>query len=95
MTPNRRPNFCINTESIFVEIFLPESKSVLINVLYRPSDKCDFVNCLERTLGDTNVIETKEYYLLGDVNIMLQTRDKKICLETNAQMLLIKRYLIY
>ena len=61
-----------------IEIFLPESRSVLINVLYRRPDKCDFVNCLERTLGDTDVIETKEYYLLGDVNIKLQTRDKDL-----------------
>ena len=55
---NRKPNFCINTESIFIEIFLPKSKPVLIGILYRPPDKYDFVNCLERTFSNTNVFES-------------------------------------
>ena len=75
---NRKPNFCINTESIFIEIFLPKSKPVLIGILYRPPDKYDFVNCLERTFSDTNVFESQECYLLGDININLQPKDKEI-----------------
>ena len=69
---NRKPNFCINTESIFIEILLPRSKPVLIGIFYRPPDKYDFVNCLEHTFNDTNVLESQECYLLGDVNINLQ-----------------------
>ena len=64
---NRKPNFCTNTESIFIEIFLPRSKPVLIGILYRPPDKYDFVNCLERTFSDTNVFESQECYLLGEI----------------------------
>ena len=75
---NRKPNFCINTESIFIEIFLTKSKPVLIGILYRPPDKYDFVNCLERTFSDTNVFESQECYLLGDININLQPKDKEI-----------------
>ena len=30
---NRKPNFCINTETIFIEICLPKSKPVLIGTL--------------------------------------------------------------
>ena len=75
---NRKPNFCINTESIFIEIFLPRSKPVLIGILYRPPDKYDFVNCLERTFSDTNIFESQECYLLGDFNINLQPKDKEI-----------------
>ena len=75
---NRKPNFCINTESIFIEIFLPKSKPVLIGILYRPPDKCDFVNCLERTFSDTNVFESQECYLLGDINKNLEPKDKEI-----------------
>ena len=75
---NWKPNFCINTESIFIEIFLPKSKPVLIGILYRPPDKYDFVNCLERTFSDTNVFESQECYLLGDININLQPKDKEI-----------------
>ena len=29
---NQKPNFCINTKSIFTEIFLPKSKPVLIGI---------------------------------------------------------------
>ena len=64
--------------SIFVEIFLSKSKSVLIDILYRPPDKWDFVNCLECTFSNINIIETKECYLLDDVNIKLQPKVKEM-----------------
>ena len=64
---NWETNFCTNTESIFIEIFLPTSKPVLIGILHRPPDKYDFVNCLECTFSDTNVFESQECYLLGDL----------------------------
>ena len=47
-------------------------------VLYRPPDKYDFVNCLEDTFSNTNVFESQECYLLGDININLQPKDKEI-----------------
>ena len=75
---NQKPNFCINTESILIEIFLPRTKPVLIGILYRPTDKYDFVSCQERTFSDTNVFESQECYLLGDFNINLQPKDKDI-----------------
>ena len=75
---NRKPNFCINTESIVIEIFLPKSKPVLTGILYRPPDKYNFVNCRERTFSGTNVLESQECYLLGDININLQPKDKGI-----------------
>ena len=74
---NQESNFCTNTESIFIEIFLPRSKPVLTGILYRPPDKYDIVNCLERTLSDTNVFEFQECYLFGDFNINLQPKDKQ------------------
>ena len=64
-------------QSIFIEIFLPKSKPVLTGILYTPPDKYDFVNCLERTFSDTNVIESQECYLLDDININLLHKDKK------------------
>ena len=73
-----KSNFCINTDSIFIEIFLPKSKPVLIGILYRPPNKYDFVNCLERTFSETNAFESQECYLLGDININLQPKDKEI-----------------
>ena len=75
---NRKPNFCINTESILIEIFLPKSKPVLTGILYRPPDKYDFVSHLERKFSDTNVYESQECYLLGDINLNLRPNDKEI-----------------
>ena len=62
----------------FLEIALPKSKPVIIGILYITPDKYDFVNCPERTFSDTYVIETQECYLLGDININLQPKDKDI-----------------
>ena len=38
---NQKPDFFINAESIFIEIFVPKLKSVLIGILNRPPDKYD------------------------------------------------------
>ena len=88
----RKPNFCINTESIFIKIFPPKSKPVLTGFLYRPPDKYNFVNCIERSFSDTNVIEFPECYLLGDINLNLQPRKKKIrnkCANTKRELTLL------
>ena len=62
----------------FLEIVLPKSKLVIIGILYITPDKYDFVNCPERTFSDNYVIETQECYLLRDININLQPKDKEI-----------------
>ena len=67
-----------NTENSFIEIFLPKSKLVLISILYRSPNKYYFVNCIERTFSNNNVFESQECYLLGDININLQPKDKEI-----------------
>ena len=45
---NRKPNFCVNTRSIFVEVLLSKSKPVLIGILCRRPYKYDFLK-LSRT----------------------------------------------
>ena len=60
-----------------MEIFLPKSKPVQIGILYRPPDKYDFVNSLERTFSDA-VFGSQEYYLLSDININFQPKHKEI-----------------
>ena len=62
-------------QSIFIEIFLPKSKPVLTGILKIP-DICEFVNCLERIFSNTNAIESQKCFLLGDININLQPKDK-------------------
>ena len=54
---NRKPNFCINAECLFIEIFLPQSKPVLTGSLYRPRNKFSLVNYLERMFNNNKVIE--------------------------------------
>ena len=61
-----------------MEIFLPKSKPVFIGILYRSPDEYNFLNCLDDTFKDTNVFELQEYYLLGDIHINLQHKDKEI-----------------
>ena len=53
-------------------------KPVLIGILYRLSDKYDFLNFLERPFIDTNVFKSQEWYLLGDININLLPKDKEV-----------------
>ena len=66
---NYRDNFCKNTESIFMDIFLPKTKPILIGILYRPPDKNNFVKNLEETFTNCNILDKQECYLLGDFNI--------------------------
>ena len=40
---NHKTSFCCDIESIFIGIFLPKSKPVLVGVLYRPPGKTDFI----------------------------------------------------
>ena len=43
---NRKTSFCRNIEHIFVDIFLPKSKPILVGALYRPPEKSDFMEHL-------------------------------------------------
>ena len=68
---NCRDNFCKNTESIFIDIFLPKTKPILIGILYRTPDKNDFVKNLEETFTNCNILDKQECYLLRDFNIKI------------------------
>ena len=58
---NYKDNFCKNTESIFIDIFLPKTKPILIGILYRPPDKNDFVKNFNINIlqNGENVFEKK------------------------------------
>ena len=43
-----KANMCPNTESIFTEKYLPKSKPIKVDILYRLPDKIDFVNCVDQ-----------------------------------------------
>ena len=44
---NYKHNFCKDTKSIFIDIFLPNTKPILVGIFYRPLDKNNFVKNLE------------------------------------------------
>ena len=46
---NHKTNFCRNTESILIDIFLPKSKPNLVGALYQPADKCDIIEHLNNS----------------------------------------------
>ena len=73
-----KDSFCSNTESIFVDIFLPKSKPILLGILYRPPDKSDFVKHINNVFTETGVLDKQECYLLGDLNINLILDEKVI-----------------
>ena len=68
----------MNTKSIFIENFLCKSEPALITSLYRSPDKYDFVNFHSKcSFSDTNVFESQECYILGDINLNFQPKDKE------------------
>ena len=79
---NLKEKFCPNTESIFIDIFLPKSKPLLIGILYRPPDKPEFLNYMNDCLSQNNITNTQECFLLGDFNINLHD-DGKMILDKN------------
>ena len=64
-------------EYFYRKNFQHKSKPGLTGVLYRPPDECDFLKSLVCIFSYTNIIETQEYYLLDDVNIDFQPKDKQ------------------
>ena len=74
---NYKEKFCKSTESIFIDIFLPKTKPILVGILYRPPDKNNFVKNLEETFTGCDILGNQECYLLGDFNINLLHNVKK------------------
>ena len=62
---DQKSSFCPNIESIFIEIFLPKSKPVLIGVLHRASGKPNFTEYLDNSFSLITL------YLIGDFHVNL------------------------
>ena len=69
---------CMNNvvESLFTELIIPNSKNILIGVIYRPpnSNLNDFMSYLQNVLSDP-IFSNKDSYLVGDFNIDLMKCD--------------------
>ena len=75
---NHKTSFCRNIESIFIDIFLPKSKPILVGVLYRPPDKPDFIEHLNNSLKESNMSNTQVCYLIGGFNVNLLSGNKML-----------------
>ena len=63
-------------ESLFIEISNPQSKNIIIGVVYRPpsSNPKDFLNCIENLLKNPLFVN-KSTFIMGDFNIDLIKSD--------------------
>ena len=66
--------FVVNIESIFINIFLPKSKPILVVVLYRPSDKPGFKEHFNNSLKESNICNIQECCLLGYFSVNLLSK---------------------
>ena len=51
---SHKNNMRLNRESIFTEIYTPKSKPFIVTILYSPSDKINFVNCIDQIFSEYN-----------------------------------------
>ena len=71
-----RGDFSNEIENIFLDIFLPKTKPILIGILYRPPDQSGFLDKLSSAISKTSCFNNQEVYILGDLNINLINTQK-------------------
>ena len=64
--------------NIFLDLLLPNSKPILIGILYRPPDQSGFVDMLSSAVADIEDFDNQEVYFLGDLNFNLLNNSKYI-----------------
>ena len=65
-------------EHIFIDILLPNSKPILIGILYRPPDQLGFLDKVSSAIGDMGNFDEQEVYILGDLNYNLLNEDNQL-----------------
>ena len=73
---NVRGDFSNEIENIFLDIFLPKTRPILIGILYRPPDQSGFLDKLSSAISKTSCFNNQEVYILGDLNINLINSQK-------------------
>ena len=74
---NVRRGFSDDIENIF-DMLLPQTKLILVGILYRPPDQSKFLDKLSTTISRSNNFDNQEVYILGDLNINLINKQKHI-----------------
>ena len=49
-----------------LKILLPNTKPILVGIIYKPPDKADFLEKFAKSLDNTNNFNVNETYILGD-----------------------------
>ena len=71
-----RGDFSSEIENIFLDIFLPKTKLILIGILYRQPVQSGFLDKLSTAISKTSCFDNQEVYILGDLNINLINNQK-------------------
>ena len=71
-----RGDFSSEIENIFLDIFLPKTKPILVGILYRPLKQSGFLDKLSTAISKRNCFDNQEVYILGDLNINLINNQK-------------------
>ena len=79
---NVKSFFPPETENIFFKILLPNTKPVVVRIIYRPPSQSEFLEIINTHFSklDTN---NNEIYILGDFNINLYLNNSYIFLKNN------------
>ena len=64
-------DFSDEIENIVFDMLLPETKPILVGILYRPPDQSKFLDKLSTTISRSNSFDNQEVYILGDLNFTL------------------------
>ena len=64
----RHSSISENIENIVLDILLPKSKPITVDIMYRPPNQVDFIDHFKNALGKSP-FQSNEIYLLGDFNI--------------------------
>jgi hypothetical protein len=60
---DRISDFSDEIENVFLNIFLPKSKPILIGIIYKPPDQTDFVNKFSIAIDNTTNFNANETHL--------------------------------
>ena len=75
---NVRKNCPTDFENIFLDHLLPNSKPILIGILYRPPDQSGFLDMVLSATADMEDFDNQEAYILADLNFNLVDKSKYI-----------------
>ena len=82
-----RSDFPNDFENIFIDILLPKTKPILLGVIYRPPSDMHFVENFNNCISNSNSFNSQEVILLGDFNVNLIDRNKKLIHEKGYRFL--------